>query len=140
MTTPKGIVGGFKLTVFQRYKSRFDSYSVRNSVLIIFHITFRDCRVHIFSENLSRNSFIQSNLDVTNVITNDILYSNYSTKNLDNEISLERTNLAIPLALCYIEVPLFVQTAPHSLICILLQMAGERSETIATIIEEAGGF
>ena len=29
-------------------KSRFDSYSVRNSVLIISHITFRDCRVHFF--------------------------------------------------------------------------------------------
>ena len=29
-------------------KSRFDSYSARNSVLIISHITFRDCRVHIF--------------------------------------------------------------------------------------------
>ena len=29
-------------------KSRFDGYSVRNSVLIISHITFRDCRVHIF--------------------------------------------------------------------------------------------
>ena len=29
-------------------KSRFDSYSVRNSVLRISHITFRDCRVHIF--------------------------------------------------------------------------------------------
>ena len=26
-------------------KSRFDSYSAKNSVLIIFHITFRDCRV-----------------------------------------------------------------------------------------------
>ena len=37
-------------------KSRFiDSYSFRNSVLIISHITFRDCRVHIFSDNLSRN-------------------------------------------------------------------------------------
>ena len=31
-------------------KSRFDSYSVRNSVLIISHITFRDCRVHFFSK------------------------------------------------------------------------------------------
>ena len=39
-------------------KSRFDSYSVRNSVLNISHITFRDCRVHIFSNNLSRNSCI----------------------------------------------------------------------------------
>ena len=31
---------------------------VRNSVLIISHITFRDCRVHLFSDNLSRNSCI----------------------------------------------------------------------------------
>ena len=38
-------------------KRRFDSYSVRNSVLIIFLITFRDCRVHIFAD-LSRNSCI----------------------------------------------------------------------------------
>ena len=30
-------------------KCRFDSLSVRNSVLIISHITFRDCRVHIFA-------------------------------------------------------------------------------------------
>ena len=37
-------------------KSRLDSYSVRNSVLIISHIAFRDCRVHSFSDNLSRNS------------------------------------------------------------------------------------
>ena len=37
-------------------KGRFDSYSVRNSVLIISYITFRDCRAHIFSDNLSRNS------------------------------------------------------------------------------------
>ena len=37
-------------------KSRFDSYSVKNSVLIISHITFRDCRVHFFSDNFSRNS------------------------------------------------------------------------------------
>ena len=67
-STSKGIVGGFELTVDQRNlkewherpqtvclrvlkvgnKSRFDSYSVRNSLLIIPHITFRDCRVHIF--------------------------------------------------------------------------------------------
>ena len=40
-------------------KSSFDSYSVRNSVLIISHITFRDCRVmRIFTDNLSRNSWI----------------------------------------------------------------------------------
>ena len=30
-------------------KSKFDSYSAtKNSVLIISHITFRDCHVHIF--------------------------------------------------------------------------------------------
>ena len=39
-------------------KSWFDSCSVRNSLLIISHITFRDCRLHIFSDNLSRNSSI----------------------------------------------------------------------------------
>ena len=35
---------------------RFDGCSVRNSVLIISHVTFRDCCVHIFSDNLSQNS------------------------------------------------------------------------------------
>ena len=39
-------------------KSRFEGVSW-NSVLIISHITFRDCRVHIFDDNLSRNSCIQ---------------------------------------------------------------------------------
>ena len=29
-------------------KSRFDIYGVRNSVLNISNITFRDCRVHFF--------------------------------------------------------------------------------------------
>ena len=70
-TIPKGIVGGFELTVLQRNlgewherpwayvwllkesnNSRLDSYSVRNSVLIIFHITrgfVVGCREHIFS-------------------------------------------------------------------------------------------
>ena len=46
-------------------KSRFDSYSVRNSVLIISRITLRDCRVHIFSDNLSRNSCIKKGSDFT---------------------------------------------------------------------------
>ena len=67
-TIRRGIVGGFEFTVLKKKigrialatmdvclralkessKTRFDSYSVRNSVLIISHITFRDCRVHIF--------------------------------------------------------------------------------------------
>ena len=75
-TIPKGIVGShgvhFPSKKFERMsreamdvclrvleqsnKSGFDTYSVRNSVLIISHITFRDCRVHFFSDNLSRNS------------------------------------------------------------------------------------
>ena len=37
-------------------KSRFDGYSIRNSELLVSHITFRDCRVYIFSDNFSRNS------------------------------------------------------------------------------------
>ena len=87
-TTPKGIVGGFEFTVVQRNlkelqerpwtfvwsakkskkKSRFDSYSVRDSVLIISHITLRNCRVHISSDNLSQNSCIH---DVLALCTND---------------------------------------------------------------------
>ena len=41
-------------------KSSLDSYSVRNRVLllIVSHIALRDCRLHIFSDNLSRNSCI----------------------------------------------------------------------------------
>ena len=80
-TILNGIAGGFEFSVFQRNlkelarkamemclrvlkesnKSRFDSYSRQeqfNSVLIISHITFRDCRVHIFSDNLSRNRLV----------------------------------------------------------------------------------
>ena len=78
-TIPKGIVGDFKFTAFQgrksqriarealeslrvlkesRKKSRFESYSVWKSALIISHITFRDCRVHSFSDNLPRNSCV----------------------------------------------------------------------------------
>ena len=39
-----------------KQKSRSDDYSVRNRVLIISHITFQDCPVLIFSDNLSWNS------------------------------------------------------------------------------------
>ena len=38
-------------------KSGFDNYIARNYVLIISHDTFRDCRVHSFSDNLSRNKY-----------------------------------------------------------------------------------
>ena len=48
-------------------KSRFDSYSVRKSVLIISHITFRDCRVHIFSDSRSRNSCIAAFASITSL-------------------------------------------------------------------------
>ena len=37
-------------------KSRFDSYSARNSALSISCTTFQDCQVHIFSNNLSRTA------------------------------------------------------------------------------------
>ena len=77
-TIPNGTVGAFEVTLLLRIlkvareamdvclrvlkesnKGRFDSYSVRNSVLVISHITFLDYRVQIFSKNLSRNSCIQ---------------------------------------------------------------------------------
>jgi len=48
-------------------KSRFDSYSVRNnrnSLLITSHITFRDCGVHMFSDNLSSNSCVHGDIKV----------------------------------------------------------------------------
>ena len=68
-TIPKGIVGDFEFTVFkgiwknmvlepmdvcfrvlkESNKRRFDSYIVENC-------NFRDCRVHIFSDSLSRDS------------------------------------------------------------------------------------
>jgi len=48
-TIPKGI-SREAMDVYLRVlkESRFDSCSVTNSVLIISHITFRDCRVHFF--------------------------------------------------------------------------------------------
>ena len=57
----KRIVGGFEFTVLQRnLKEWHDSYSVTDSVLIISHIIFRDCREYIFSHKISRNSCIHS--------------------------------------------------------------------------------
>ena len=75
-TVLKGIVGGFEFSFFQRNLKEFarkaiemclrvlkesnkvglTAIVVRNSVLIISHITFRDCHVHIFCDKLSRNS------------------------------------------------------------------------------------
>ena len=66
-TTSKGVVlssrfskkfermAGEAVDIYLRVlKESRNSYSVRN----IFNIIFRDCRVHIFSDNLSRNSCI----------------------------------------------------------------------------------
>ena len=39
-------------------QTRFDSYSVRNSILITSHNVFRDCSVHTFSDSSPRNSSI----------------------------------------------------------------------------------
>ena len=43
----------------ESYQTRFDSYSVRNSILITSHNVVRDCRVHNFSDSLSRKSSIR---------------------------------------------------------------------------------
>ena len=67
-TIPKGVVGGFEFTVLQRnlkewHESPWTLFvsakgNVRDSVLIISHITFRDCCVPIFSNNLSQNNWM----------------------------------------------------------------------------------
>ena len=45
-------------------KGKQQNSSVRDSVLNISHITFRDCRVQIFSDNLSRNSCMNYYLNI----------------------------------------------------------------------------
>ena len=40
--------------------SRFDGYSARNSVLNISHVTFRDCRLHIFSTTFLKIAVYQT--------------------------------------------------------------------------------
>ena len=52
----------------ERNKNRFDSYNVRNTVMIISHITFRGCLVHSFCDNLSRNSCIWRGLHMEGLI------------------------------------------------------------------------
>ena len=47
---------------------KFDSCSVTNGVLTISHIALRDCRVHIFSDNLSRNSCIYNTIMLLNIL------------------------------------------------------------------------
>ena len=111
-TIPKGIVGGFEFSVLQRNlkelarkamemcflvlkesnKSRFDSYRRQDSVLIISHIAFRDCRVHTFSENLSRNSCICS----TGVLFYHLTYLVYLT------VRHERMTLPLPTTTSFI--------------------------------------
>ena len=59
---------------YQRKATKVGSTAsvVTNSVLIISHITFRDCRVHISSDNLSGNSCIRRS---TRSFTSYITYS-----------------------------------------------------------------
>ena len=54
-------------------KSRFNSYSVRNSELIVSHITFRDCRAHIFSDNLSRIIEIAKFVEISHLLRKSCL-------------------------------------------------------------------
>ena len=75
----------------QSNKSRFDSYSVRNGVLIISHITFRGCGVDTFSDNLSWNSCMHSS--VGSLGTDVTLWRNIIAKIFDRVFALERTRL-----------------------------------------------
>ena len=47
-------------------KGKQQNSSVRDSALNISHITFRDCQVHVFSDNLSRNSCMYFYLNLIN--------------------------------------------------------------------------
>ena len=69
-TILKGIVGVSEFTFLLKEFHERDlclrvgstaTVSATAYVLIISHITFRDCRKHIFAENLSRNSCISWN-------------------------------------------------------------------------------
>ena len=46
-------------------QQKFDSYSVRNSVVGIPHITFRDCRVHIFFRQPFSRKAVGKNVHAT---------------------------------------------------------------------------
>ena len=53
---------------------------VRNSVLIISHITFWDCHVHIFSDNLSQNScrpFLREKVPLFVYLSGDFVTNSY---------------------------------------------------------------
>ena len=63
-------------------KRSFDSYSVRNIVLIISRITFRDRRVHIFADNFSRNSRIWRSL--TTVFSGKTIFGFRYSSDLDH--------------------------------------------------------
>ena len=71
-------------------KSRFDSHNPGNSVLIISHIThntFRDSRVHSFSDNLSRNSCKLENVESQDGDSNENLKkNNYSFKAVKEQL------------------------------------------------------
>ena len=97
-TIPKGIVGGLSSLFFKeiwknstrghgrtcmfvnahgkQQKSVRQLQYIKNSVLIICHVTFRDCRVHIFSDNLSRNRWMLPvnlpKINLPNVVTHSL--------------------------------------------------------------------
>ena len=54
--------------IIKRKATKVNSCSVRDTVLIISHITFRDCSVDIFSDNLSQNSCIFPSTSASNVL------------------------------------------------------------------------
>ena len=65
-------------------KSRFESYSVINRVLIISHITFQDVASTFFSNNLSRNSCI--------------LFVTYQTTGVAPKVPSEQRRIGCPVS------------------------------------------
>ena len=74
-------------------KSKFDSYSVRNSVFIISHITFRDCRVHNFFTTFLE---IAVHMTVSQILASNVhMYDNVS--DIPWSLSHFLFNLLLPL-------------------------------------------
>ena len=127
-TILKGIVGDFKCTVFQgnlkesygrpliyvcecwRKVTKVGSTAtvVRNSVLIVSHITFRDCRVHFILDKLSRNSCIY-----INSVRRRILIMEQNSSEADSSVGTTWKRMIRLNLYLHGNVDVFLTTFPH---------------------------
>ena len=72
-------------------KSIFDSYNIRNILLIISHINLRDCRLHIFSDSLSRKRLSEKNMHAT-IPKGNMRYAHHT---VPDTVAVEHTFVAV---------------------------------------------